>query len=116
MTSYIFKNSPPPLKFICVHHNVVYMSETFLNAQLVNMQNDDGTITMPVLPLPFVEFYKHKDTSSCDEGRDEPLVEFVDDFEIHVTGGPHLFINQVESRMGNELIQMTMIVFLFHTI
>ena len=53
-----------------------------------------------------------KDTGCSDEGRDEPFIELVDNLEVHPTGGPHVFIHQVEGRVGDELVQMAVVVFL----
>ena len=53
---------------------------------------------------------KTKDTSSSDKCRDEPLVEAVHDFEVHVVGGPHLLVHQIQRSVGNELVQMSVVI------
>lgn len=47
------------------------------------------------------------------KGRHKPLIEFVDRLEIHVVRFPFVFVDQIEGGMGNELVQMAMVFFLF---
>lgn len=49
---------------------------------------------------------------SSDKSTDEPLIEFVNSFQMHVTSFPFMFVDEIESRVSNELIQMGMILFL----
>ena len=58
--------------------------------------------------------YILKDTSCSDECRHKPLVELVDDLEVHVAGRPCLFVHQVERGMSDELVQMAVIINLKH--
>lgn len=51
-----------------------------------------------------------EDMTSGDEGRDKPLVEFVHSLQVHVAGLPHILINQIKSRMSDELVQMSVII------
>jgi len=44
-----------------------------------------------------------------DERRDEPLVEFVDSFQIHCVRAPHEFIDEIERRVSDKLIEMSVI-------
>jgi len=55
---------------------------------------------------------RSKDTSSSDKGGDEPLVELVDDLEVHVGRGPHHLIHQVQSFVSHKLVQVTMVILL----
>ena len=48
--------------------------------------------------------------SSRDEGRDEPLVELVHGLQVHVVGLPHVLIHQVQSSVGDELVQVAVVV------
>lgn len=48
--------------------------------------------------------------SSSDKGGDEPLVELVHGFQIHIVGQPHILIHQVQSCMSDELVQVTMVI------
>ena len=57
-----------------------------------------------------------KDTRGRDEGRHKPLVEFVNNLEVHATGRPHVFVHEVKSSMGNELVQVAVVVLLTQTI
>lgn len=45
-----------------------------------------------------------------DEGRDEPLVELVHGFQVHVVGQPHILIDQIERSVSDKLVQVSMIV------
>lgn len=51
-----------------------------------------------------------KDMTSGDEGRDEPFVEFVHSLQVHVAGLPHVLINQIQSGVSDELVQMSVII------
>ena len=55
---------------------------------------------------------KVKDTAGGDEGGHKPLVELVHDLEVHVVGGPHLFIHQVQSLMRHKLVQVPVVLLL----
>ena len=50
-----------------------------------------------------------KDTSCSNKRWDKPLIKFVNNLQIHVTGSPHLFINQIKSFMCNKLVQVTVV-------
>ena len=51
-----------------------------------------------------------KDTASCDKGGHKPLIELVHNFEEHIVGGPHLFIHKVKGSVGNELVQVPVVI------
>ena len=51
-----------------------------------------------------------KDTTSRNKGRNKPLVKLVHNLEEHVVGGPHLFIDKVKGSVGNELVQVPVVV------
>lgn len=38
------------------------------------------------------------------ERADEPLVKFVDDFQMHVRRFPRVLVHEIKRRVGNELI------------
>lgn len=44
-----------------------------------------------------------------DERGDVPLVEFVHQSEVHVAGGPHGLVDEVQGCVGDELVQVAMI-------
>lgn len=46
------------------------------------------------------------------KGRHEPLIEFVNRFQVHIVGFPFVLVDQIEGRMRNKLIKMAMIFFL----
>ena len=48
--------------------------------------------------------------SSRDEGGDEPLVELVHRLQVHVVGLPHVLIHQVQGGVGDELVQVPVVV------
>lgn len=51
-----------------------------------------------------------KDMSCSDECWHKPFIKFVHSFQVHVAGQPHVFIDEIESCMGDELVQVAMIV------
>lgn len=48
--------------------------------------------------------------SSCDKSRNKPFVKLVHSLQIHVVRKPHVLIYEVKSSMGNELVEMAMII------
>lgn len=48
--------------------------------------------------------------TGSDEGRDEPLVELVHCFQVHVVRQPHVLVHQVERSVSDELVQVPVIV------
>lgn len=65
----------------------------------------------PVLVLAVVH-HDESDVSRRDERADEPLVKFIHDFQMHVRRFPRVLIHEIERRVGDELIQMRVIVLL----
>lgn len=56
---------------------------------------------------------KKKDMSSCDKSRNKPFVKLVHSLQIHIVRKPHVLIYQVKSSMGNELVEMAMIILMY---
>lgn len=50
--------------------------------------------------------------ASSDKCRDKPLVEFVNRFQVSIGNLPHVLINQIQSRMCYELVQVSVVFFL----
>lgn len=50
-----------------------------------------------------------KDTVRRDKSRDEPLVELVHNFQVHVVRRPHALVHKVQGGMGNELAQVPVV-------
>ena len=53
-----------------------------------------------------------KDTAGGNKRRNKPLVKLVDNLQVHVTRRPHLFVDQVQRRVGDKLVQVSMVVLL----
>ncbi len=51
-----------------------------------------------------------KDMRSCDKGRHEPFVELVHSLQVHVVGLPHVLIHQIQRRMRDELVQVSVVI------
>lgn len=48
--------------------------------------------------------------SCSNKCRHEPFIKFVHGFQVHVAGQPHVFIDEIQGCMGDELVQVAMIV------
>jgi len=69
------------------------------------ISSDNTTFTFPLCNAK-------KDTCRCHKCRHKPLVEFINNFQVHVVTSPHLLIDKVKCSMGNELVQMSVVVLL----
>ena len=47
-----------------------------------------------------------------DECRDEPVIEFVDNLQVHIVGLPNVFVDEVEGGMCDKLVKIGVIFFL----
>lgn len=48
--------------------------------------------------------------SSCDKSRNKPFIKLVHGLQVHVVRKPHVLIYEVESSVGNELVEVAMII------
>ena len=62
-----------------------------------------------VLVLKIMEHNKSLSGSSH-KCRNKPLIELVHDLEVHVGGPEHVLIHQVEGSMGDELVEVPVVV------
>ncbi len=81
---------------------------TYLDVGLVHFLEK---VLDALLVLDVVE-HQEPYSSGSDEGGDEPLVELVDNLEVHVLRGPLVLVNQVQRGVGNELVQVPVVVLL----
>jgi hypothetical protein len=65
----------------------------------------------PVLVLDVVED-DESDLGAGDEGRYEPIIKLVHNLQVHVVRLPNVLVNEVEGGVGNELIQITVVLLL----
>lgn len=60
--------------------------------------------------LPDIMEHKKSHMRSCDKGRHEPFVELVHSLQVHVVGLPHVLIHQIQRRMRDELVQVSVVI------
>lgn len=50
--------------------------------------------------------------AGCDEGRNKPLIESINGFQLHIGRLPFVLIHQIQGGMGNKLGEVPVVLFL----
>jgi len=69
-----------------------------------------------VLDALIVFVVMHDDESylaGCNEGRNEPLIESINGFQLHIGSFPFVLVHQIQGGMGNKLAQVPVVLFLW---
>ena len=88
--------------------NLRYQNNYYLYVGLVHFIKK---VLDPVFILTVVH-HDESDMSRRYERANKPLVKFIHNFQMHVRRFPRVLVHKIECRVGDELIQMRVILFL----